>query len=105
MSSLRSCNPISAGGTKDVRNVDKKTIMELRGRAQSLQCTVHIGKEGMTERVIEEIERQLKKNKIVKIKLLSSLEMDRRNAARMLAEETRSTLIEVRGFTVVLAAD
>lgn len=85
--------------------MDKKKIIGLRGRAQSVQATVHIGKEGMTERVVEEIARQLKNSKLVKIKLHTSWDVDRKDAARMLADATRSVLIEVRGFTVVLAID
>jgi len=85
--------------------MDKKAIIHLRGLEQTLQSTVHVGKDGVTEKVIEEIEKQLKKNKLVKIRLLPSLEMDRKDAAEKLAEETESTLIEVRGFTVVLATD
>jgi len=88
-----------------VRSTDKKNIIELRGRAQSMKATVHIGKEGMTEKVVEEIGKQLKKSKIVKIKLHLSWEVDRNDAAKMLAEATKSTLVEVRGFTVVLAVD
>jgi RNA-binding protein len=85
--------------------VDKKSIIELRGRAQALPATVHIGKEGITQTIIAEITKQLKKTKLVKIKLLPALESDRKEAGLELAEATSSFLVEVRGRTVVLATE
>jgi RNA-binding protein len=85
--------------------LDKKRIIELRGKAQALPSTVHIGKEGITQTIIAEITKQLKKTKLVKIKLLPALEMDRRETGLELAKATSSTLIEVRGRTVVLATE
>jgi RNA-binding protein len=84
---------------------DKRRIIELRGKAQSLPCTVHIGKDGVTDTVLEELSRQLKKNKLVKVKVLPAVEDDRKALGRELADATSSTMIEVRGRTVVLAKD
>jgi RNA-binding protein len=84
---------------------DKRRIIELRGKAQSLPCTVHIGKDGVTDTVLEELSRQLKKNRLVKVKVLPAVEDDRKALGRELADATSSTMIEVRGRTVVLAKD
>lgn len=85
--------------------MDKKRIIELKGKAQTLPATVHIGKDGITQTVIDEITKQLKKTKLVKIKLLPALEKDRKEAGSELAKVTSSVLVEVRGRTVVLAAE
>lgn len=85
--------------------MDKKRIIELRGKAQALTATVHIGKEGVTNTVIDEITKQLKKTKLVKVKLLPALEKDRREVGSELAKVTSSVLVEVRGRTVVLATE
>jgi RNA-binding protein len=85
--------------------MDKRRIIELRGEAQSLPCTVHIGKDGVTDTVLEELSRQLKKNKLVKVKVLPAVEDDRKALGRELADATSSTMIEVRGHTVVLAKE
>ncbi len=84
---------------------DKRRIIELRGKAQSLPCTLHIGKDGITDTVLEELSRQLKKNKLVKVKVLPAVEDDRKALGRELADSTSSTMIEVRGRTVVLAKE
>jgi len=85
--------------------MEKKMIIELRGRAQQLRPTVHVGKEGITPAIIDELSQQLKKNKLVKVKLLSSFEADRHESAEKLAHVSSSVLVEVRGKTVVLARD
>ena len=85
--------------------MDKKRIIELRGKAQTLKSTVHVGKDGITATVVEEIDRQLKKTKLVKVKLLPALELDRKEAAAELARACSATLVEVRGRTVVLASE
>jgi RNA-binding protein len=84
--------------------MDKKRIMELRGMAARIEPTTHIGKNGVTDSLIEEINRQLKDNKLIKVKVLKSAieSMPRDEIARLLAEKTGAELIEVKGNTVVL---
>jgi RNA-binding protein len=85
--------------------MEKKRILELRGKAQAIKATVYVGKDGITDEVVEELLKQLKKNRLVKAKLLPSVEDDRRAAGEDLARRTQSTLVEVRGRTVVLATE
>lgn len=70
----------------------------------SLDPILQVGKGGLTPSVIEEIKRQLKDYKLIKIKLLKSSmeESPREELGKKLAEETRAELIEVKGHTVVL---
>ena len=84
--------------------MDKKRILELRGQAAKIEASTHIGKNGVTPSLIEEIKRQLKDNKLIKVKLLKSAveAMPREEIAKDLAEKTVSELIEVKGNTVVL---
>lgn len=85
--------------------MDKKRIIELRGKAQALSATVHVGKDGITETVVDEIGRQLRKTKLVKVRLLPALETEREEAAEGLAHACSATLVEIRGRTVVLASE
>ncbi len=84
--------------------MDTKKILELRGQAARLEATTHIGKNGLTPSLVEEVSRQLKDNKLVKVKLLKSAveAMPREEIARDLAQKTGAELIEVKGNTVVL---
>ncbi len=83
--------------------MEKKRIIELRGKAQSIKPTMHVGKEGVTESVIEELKAQIKRSRLVKVKVLPSVEADKRETARKLSESAGAELIEIRGNTVVLA--
>jgi len=91
--------------TRVRKDMDKRKIRELRTRAQSLKATVYVGKDGISDSVVQELSAQLDKFKLVKVKLQPSSEMDRDEAGRKLAESTRSVLVEVRGRTAVLAKD
>ena len=47
-------------------------INELKARAKSLDPVLRIGKNGLTENVFIEIEKLLKKRKLIKIKILNN---------------------------------
>jgi RNA-binding protein len=85
--------------------MDKRRKAQLKGAAQHLEATVHVGKEGVTEKVVDEVRKQLKKKRLVKVKLLPSMEEDRHEAAERLAAGASAVLVEVRGRTAVLARD
>jgi RNA-binding protein len=84
--------------------MENKRLLELKGQAAKIEAMTHIGKNGITPSLIEEIKRQLKDNKLVKIKLLKSAieEKPREEVAKELVQETGAELIEVKGNTVVL---
>jgi RNA-binding protein len=83
--------------------MDAKEIRRLRKEAQSLKVTLHVGKEGVTQEVAAELARQLKKSGLVKVRLQPNLEMARSEAGSELARMSSSTLVEVRGRTIVLS--
>lgn len=85
--------------------MDKKRVMKLRVDAQRLRPSVHVGKEGLSAMVLEELKKQLEKNKIVKVRVLGSFEGNRKDIAMTIARESKSVLVDVRGSTVVLAQD
>lgn len=66
--------------------------------------TVWVGKEGATPRIMNEISRQLEKREILKVRILKSAlkAEEAKSVASKIAEQTGSTLIEVRGHTLLL---
>jgi len=66
--------------------------------------TIWVGKEGATPQIMEEISRQLDKREMVKIRVLKSAlkEEEAKSIASKIAQQTSSTLIEVRGHTFML---
>ena len=78
----------------DKQNVDIRNI----------PITLQIGKAGMSEPVLLELEKQLEKRKFVKVRLLRSFlgQIDKEKACEELAERTKSLLIARTGFIIVL---
>jgi RNA-binding protein len=87
--------------------MDKLTpaqIQNKRAEAQQIDVTCHVGKNGVNEATIEELRGQLKKRKLVKVRLLKTATeggAEDKSQAERLAEATKSLLIEVRGHTAV----
>ena len=66
--------------------------------------TIWIGKEGASSQILNEISRQLEKREMVKVKVLKSAlkEEETEKIASKIAQQTESTLIDVRGHTIIL---
>ena len=66
--------------------------------------TVWIGKEGATQKTVKEISRHLERREIVKVKILKSAlkEEETRGIASKISQQTDSTLIDIRGHTLIL---
>lgn len=84
--------------------MDNAEVIKLRARAHVLEPTVHIGKNGITGGTITEIVKVLRRNRLVKIKLLHSFieSHDKDAAAQELAQKTKCELIQQFGNVVVL---
>lgn len=66
---------------------------------------IQVGKNGLSEALIEEIKLQLDKNEKIKVKLLRSSrqEKSKKKMAKEIASRTESELEDLRGFTLVLS--
>jgi len=66
---------------------------------QDLKPTIWVGKRGITNVMIDEIRRQIKDRKVVKVRWLRNTEVD----PEAIAASAGAVLVEVRGRTLVLA--
>jgi len=84
--------------------MEKERLYQLKSEANQISPILNIGKNGVTDTLIEELNKQIKANRLVKVKVLKSAEegKDVKAIAEEIADATKSTLIEVRGRTVVL---
>ena len=84
--------------------MEKEKLYQLKSEANQINPILNIGKNGVTDTLIEELSNQIKANRLVKVRVLKSAEegKDVKAIAEEIAVATRSTLIEVRGRTVVL---
>jgi putative YhbY family RNA-binding protein len=67
--------------------------------------TIWVGKEGLTPQLAGEVEKQLQRTKMVKIRILPAA-LTETNTAQIIAaktaEQTNSALVEVRGHVFIL---
>jgi RNA-binding protein len=83
---------------KPLKGADRK---KLRGLAHSLNPVVYIGKQGVTESVLEEIRRALDSHELIKVKFVEFKEEKQRLLAEA-AKQTDSHLAGVIGNIGIL---
>ncbi len=73
-------------------------------KIRTLEASIRIGKSGITDGVVKEIKKQIDKKGAVKIKLLRSFiaGKDKKKVAEEIAEKTKSKVVNMIGFVVVL---
>ena len=74
----------------------------LRGLGTRLDPVVFLGKNAVTDAVLEEIATALAARELIKVRLLDSVEGDRKEVARELADRAGAELVQVLGRTVLL---
>ncbi len=83
-----------------------KVRRAIRAKYHDIEPKAWIGKKGLDEGVIHEINTQLKKDGILKVEIrkgaLISTEMERKEIAEKVAELTNSELIDIRGKRFIL---
>ncbi|MEM4756773.1 MAG: YhbY family RNA-binding protein [Desulfurococcaceae archaeon] len=86
------------------KDIKDKVIKRIAGKVD-----VQLGKRGITEGFINELKTRLKKEKVVKIRVLRSFrktsQIDILDIAKILARKTGSRIYEIRGFTIILIRD
>ena len=81
---------------------EKDARKELMRRANDISPTGHVGKDGLDQGVFDEIVNQLKKNRLIKVKVLSNSDDDAKGAAASIVESTGAVAVDVRGSVIVL---
>lgn len=74
----------------------------LRSEANQLQPLIQIGKNGLTESVVELIEEALEAKELVKISILQNCGEDKKEIAEKLEEVQDLNVVQIIGSTIVL---
>jgi RNA-binding protein len=91
-------------GVRSVSRLSARAKRRIKGRMCEEKPTVWIGKNHVSKEVVEEIEKQLDKREVVKVKILRTAlnEGEVKEIASNISARTESNLVEVRGHTFVL---
>lgn len=81
---------------------EKDARKELMRRANEISPTVHVGKDGLDQGLFDEITAQLKKNRLIKVKVLSNSEDGAKDAAAAIEGNTGAVIVDVRGGVIVV---
>lgn len=79
-----------------------KQVRYLRGLGHHLSPVVMIGKGELGESVIASVEEALSTHELIKVKIQEGCEMDRREVAQILAEQTGAAVAQILGKTILL---
>ena len=74
----------------------------LKGLAMDLEATFQIGKASLTPEFVETLTEGFNKKELLKVSVLKNCADDPREIAEMLAERTRSQVVQVIGKKIVL---
>jgi len=76
----------------------------LRGLGHHIDPLVRIGKEGVTESLIESVRQALIDHELVKVRLLKSCDLDKNEASEDVAQRAGAFLVQRVGKTMLLYA-
>ena len=82
--------------------MNSKERATLRSIAMNMQPTSHIGKNGITETVIQAIDEQLEAKELIKIVVLKNSDFAAKDIAQDIAQDTNSEVVQVLGQKITL---
>lgn len=82
--------------------ISSKQRSFLRGLAQTTDATVYIGKQGLTENVIKEIEVGLETRELVKVKIQEGCLLDPKEIANEMVAQLNAEFVQAIGRKFVL---
>ena len=82
-----------------------KQVRYLKGQGHHLKPLVMLGRDGLSNNVLNELNAILTAHELIKVKVGNSCMLDRREAAEAAAEKTGSEIVQILGKTFLLFRD
>ncbi|MDE6777390.1 MAG: YhbY family RNA-binding protein [Oscillospiraceae bacterium] len=82
--------------------LNSKQRAYLRGIASKYETIFQIGKAGISENLVQQVQDALKKRELIKLRVLDNSMLTAREASDELAELTKSDVVQVIGSRFVL---
>lgn len=74
----------------------------LRSEAHHLKPILQVGKLGVNENLVEQVEDVLEKRELIKVSVLQNCEMDKSDVAEALKNEAEAEIVQIIGNTIIL---
>ncbi len=75
---------------------------KLRSLAMTIEPTTHIGKNGVGDTLIKQIDEQLESRELIKISVLKNADFSAKEIAEELAVSSKSQVVQVLGSKITL---
>ncbi len=82
--------------------ITSKQRSYLKGLAQQIKPTVFMGKQGLTDNVIKELETGFETRELIKVKLQEGCELNPKDIANELAEKMNAEFVQAIGNKFIL---
>lgn len=82
--------------------LSKENMKMLRALANKERALFQMGKDGISENLVKTVSDSLEAHELVKIALLKTSPIETKEAAEIVANATRSEIVQVIGHTFVL---
>lgn len=82
--------------------MNSNTRAKLRSLAMNIQPLTQVGKNGISDTLIKQVDEQLESRELIKIAVLKNAEVDACAVALELAEATSSEVVQVIGSKITL---
>lgn len=79
-----------------------KQRAQLRSLASNIDAIIQIGKEGIGDNLIEQTDGALRNRELIKLTVLETSPETARDAAQMIADATKSEVVQIIGRKIVL---
>ncbi len=84
------------------KKLTNKQLSYLRGLGHHLEPVAMIGREGITESVINSVEQVIRAHELIKVKAQNNCPLDKKEAAAELARRTRAAVVQIIGGMILL---
>ena len=82
--------------------LNSRQSAQLRGMANDYETIFQIGKSGISENTIKQVDDALEARELIKLRVLETCPLSSREAADQLANETKSDVVQVIGSRFIL---
>ena len=84
------------------KKLSNKQLSYLRGLGHHLTPVAMVGREGITDRVINSVNEVILAHELIKVKIQNNCPVNKKEAAAELAGQTSATVIQVIGKVILL---
>ena len=74
----------------------------LRGQGNSIRPTVYLGKDGISDSLLNSLGEAFNNRELVKVRIEKSCELERKEAGHQLAQAAAAYMVQVLGNTLLL---